>query len=238
MKVSQTQLDDLLELAATDVHLTRSRNAIEELKRSPELLEIQARLRESSSNFLEANNALETLKLDLKRLETDVELVEKRIAKDNQSLKETSVVKNAQGIQHELRTLAKRKSELEDQELEIMEAMGDAEEKVARVAADRKLIELDLAAKTAELEAEFRKIASGLDLSKADRQQLAQRIPAELISLYDLKAKKGVPVGRLSHRECGACRISIGATSLAEIASKPMDELVTCPECGAILVRS
>jgi len=237
MKVNQTQLENLLELAATDLLILRSKNAIEELKRNPEHSEISQRLRASSASFLEANNKVETLQLELRRLETDVDLVEKRIAKDNASLRETSVVKNAQGIQHELKTLAKRKAELEDQELAIMEALGEAENEVAAASADRKLIEDELAAKTAELEAEFRKIASGLELTNSDRKQLADRIPAELLDVYVAKSKRGVPIGRLSHRECGACRISIGATALAEIMAKPADEIVTCPDCGAILVR-
>lgn len=237
MKVNQTQLENLLELAATDLLILRSKNAIEELKRNPEHSEIASRLRASSAAFLEANNKVETLQLELRRLETDVELVEKRIAKDNASLRETSVVKNAQGIQHELKTLAKRKSELEDQELAIMEALGEAEAEVAAAAADRKLIEDELAAKTAELETEYRKIASGLELTVADRKQLADRVPTELLEIYTTKAKRGVPVGRLSNRECGACRISIGATGIAELTSKPADEMVTCPDCGAILVR-
>ena len=81
MKVNQTQLENLLELAATDLLILRSKNAIEELKRNPEHSEISQRLRASSASFLEANNKVETLQLELRRLETDVDLVEKRIAK-------------------------------------------------------------------------------------------------------------------------------------------------------------
>jgi len=237
MKVSQNQLQDLLELTATDLLLTRSRLHIEELKQDPMLLVLQAKSRQASTDFLAANNRMDDLKLELSRLETDLQLVEKRIAKDNADLLNTSVVKNAQGIQSELKTLAKRKSDLEDAELAIMDAMGDAEALVNQHKAAKAELDAELAKTNQRLEAEFRKIASGLDLQTADRKQLAERLPHELLELYAQKAKRGTPVARLSHRECGACRVNIGATDLAEISHAPADELVTCPECNAILVR-
>jgi uncharacterized protein len=58
-----------------------------------------------------------------------------------------------------------------------------------------------------------------------------------LLEIYEKKSLRGVAVGRLLNRECGACRMTIGATALAEIASTPRDELATCPDCQAILVR-
>ena len=62
-------------------------------------------------------------------------------------------------------------------------------------------------------------------------------ISSELIELYDKKASRGVPVARLLGRECGACRISLGATAFNEVESLARDEIATCPECQAILVR-
>lgn len=237
MKVSQNQLQDLLELTATDMHLARSRQHIEDLKQDPVLLTLQAKFRQSSADFLAANNRLDDLKLELSRLETDLGLVEKRISKDNADLLNTSVVKNAQGIQSELKTLAKRKSDLEDAELAIMDAMGEAESVAAALRQSRAEIEAELTKTNQRLESEFNKIASGIELTSADRKQLAERLTHELLELYAQKAKRGTPVARLSHRECGACRVNIGATDLAEINHAPADELVTCPECNAILVR-
>ena len=237
MQVSQNQLQDLLELAETDMSLARARMHIDELKNDAELLKLQTQLRLSSADFLDANNKVDALKLELSRLETDLEIVEKRIAKDNESLLNTSVVKNAQGIQSELKTLAKRKSDLEDAELAIMDAMGEAEANVAVVKQARGVLEAELAEITRVLETEFRKIASGVELTAADRKQLASRLPHDLLELYALKSKRGTPVARLNHRECGACRVNIGATDLADLNHAPADQLVTCPECNAILVR-
>ena len=39
-------------------------------------------------------------------------------------------------------------------------------------------------------------------------------------------------------RRCGACRIEIDKGELARIAAAPEDEVLRCPECGAILLRT
>ena len=44
------------------------------------------------------------------------------------------------------------------------------------------------------------------------------------------------PEQLLGHR-CGACRIEIDKGELARISAAPEDDLVRCPECGAILLR-
>jgi predicted nucleic acid-binding Zn-ribbon protein len=86
-------------------------------------------------------------------------------------------------------------------------------------------------------EAEIMKLRSGLDLAITQRAQQASRIDQALVELYEKKATRGVAVGRLLGRECGACRMTIGATALAEINAFPRDEIATCPDCQAILIR-
>ncbi len=81
------------------------------------------------------------------------------------------------------------------------------------------------------------KLRSGIDLLVQQRAQEVARTDAELLELYEKKASRGVAVGRLLNRECGACRMTIGATALAEISAMPQDDIATCPDCQAILVR-
>jgi predicted nucleic acid-binding Zn-ribbon protein len=138
---------------------------------------------------------------------------------------------------HRLETLKKRKSELEDLELAILERKDEVEATYKTVLTDKQAIDEELAAKESANEAEIMKLRSGLDLSTAQRSQQASRIDAELIALYEKKSSRGLAVGRLLGRECGACRMTIGATALAEINAMPRDEIATCPDCQAILIR-
>ena len=237
MKATQNQLQDLLELSAIDALMLKNRTEAENLGKDSRYLRLQDSLKGSSSDYIAANNRIDGLKLELQRLKVDVDLVDKRIAKDQAGLRNTSVVKEAQGLQHELKTLERRKQELEDQELAIMEAMETAEKDLAAVKGSRGEIEAELKAVIDELNREKARLVSGLELSATDRKRMTAGLPEELVNLYESKRKRGVPIGRLIHSECGACRMSVSATNLSLIIKAPADELVFCPDCNAILVR-
>lgn len=237
MKVSQNQLQDLLELTVTDQVITRTKNEVDGLRNSPVLAQLQVELRASSTKYIEANNKTDGLKLELKRVETDLATVEQRIKRDNTTLHSTGSARDAMAIQSELKSLNKRKSDLEEISLELMDQLAIAQAELENHVRDRAQIEERLRAETETLQATAAKLISGLTLRSADRAQLASRLSSELFELYAAKAKRGVPVGRLTHRECGACNMTITAAALQELLNSPSDELISCPECGAILVR-
>jgi predicted nucleic acid-binding Zn-ribbon protein len=237
MKATETQQADLLSLANLDLQIARSKAAIKNLSTGSQFADLREAQRGLAAKLIDARNALDTVELELKRSETDLKLVEDRIAKDQVRLNSTNNPKDAQGIQSELESLARRKSDLEDIELAILDQQEAAKAAFATVAVDKAAVDDDLSKGEDSNEAEIMKLRSGLDLLTNDRAQQAARISSELIELYDKKASRGVPVARLLGRECGACRISLGATAFNEVESLARDEIATCPECQAILVR-
>lgn len=237
MKASPSQQADLLSLSNLDLEITRARVALAGLTSGEAFSEMRAAQREAASSLIDSRNQLDSVELELKRAEADLALVEQRIEKDNLRLNQTSSSKDAQGIQAELETLKKRKSELEDLELAVLERKEQAEAAYKTILSDKQAIDEELASKEAANETEIMKLKSGLDLLTQQRAQEVSRSDIELFALYEKKAARGVAVGRLLNRECGACRMTIGATALAEITALPQDEIATCPDCQAILVR-
>src|SRR5699024_2638668 len=79
---------------------------------------------------------------ELKRLESDVQLVEQRRTRDADRLATSTNAKDAQALESELASLAKRVSDLEDMELEVMSRVEAAE---AAVAAQQALIDVTTA---------------------------------------------------------------------------------------------
>jgi len=237
MKATESQQSDLLSLANLDLEISRSKSAINNLSSGAQFSELREAQRGLAAKLIDARNALDTVELELKRSEADLALVEQRIAKDQARLNSTNNSKDAQGIQSELESLARRKSDLEDIEIAILDQQEAAKAVFATVSVDKAAVDDELAKGEAANEAEIMKLRSGLDLMTNDRAQQAARIAPELIELYDKKAARGVPVARLIGRECGACRISLGATAFNELESLARDDIATCPECQAILVR-
>lgn len=237
MKATESQQSDLLSLANLDLEISRSKSAIKNLSSGAQFSELREAQRGLAAKLIDARNALDTVELQLKRSEADLALVEQRIAKDQARLNSTNNSKDAQGIQSELESLARRKSDLEDIEIAILDQQEAAKAVFATVSVDKAAVDDELAKGEAANEAAIMKLRSGLDLLTNDRAQQAARIAPELIELYDKKAARGVPVARLIGRECGACRISLGATAFNELESLARDDIATCPECQAILIR-
>ena len=238
MKANLQDQKRLLELVELDLNLVKNASEKTKLLAATDIQIASEKALALSDQLIDARNKVGDLELELKRSENDLELVENRINKDNQRLSTTSSSKDAQGIEHELITLAKRKSELEDTELGIMEELDKVRAEL--IAAEKAKAEAE--SELNSLRSALSSNASTLDSQRAEltakRVALVGLIDPELAVAYQRKADRAVAVGRLTGRECGACRISITATNLEEIVALPADEISECPNCQAYLVRS
>ena len=238
MKANLQDQKRLLELVELDLNLVKNASEKTKLLAATDIQMASEKALAFSDQLIDARNKVGDLELELKRSENDLELVENRINKDNQRLSTTSSSKDAQGIEHELITLAKRKSELEDTELGIMDELDKVRAEL--IAAEKAKAEAE--SELNSLRSALSSNASTLDSQRAEltakRVALVGLIDPELAVAYQRKADRAVAVGRLTGRECGACRISITATNLEEIVALPADEISECPNCQAYLVRS
>ena len=237
MKATPDEQIQLLELSILDVEIARTRASLSNLSSGLAFAENRSQQRELAGKLIESRNALDSVELELSRADSDLKLVEQRIDKDKLRINQTSSPKDAQGIQSELETLAKRKSDLEDLELSIMERKEQCEAEFKIVSLEKATVDGELADLESANELQILKIRSGLDLATSKRAQESSRINSELLELYEKKNVRGVAVGRLVNRECGACRMTVGATALAEISALPKDVVATCPDCQAFLIR-
>jgi predicted nucleic acid-binding Zn-ribbon protein len=230
--------ESLLELAQLDIDLVRNAAERAKLLASKEIEAASFLALSLSDQLIDARNKVGDLELELKRSENDLELVEARIAKDKDRLVNTSSPKDAQGIEHELTSLAKRKSELEDLELSVLEELEKVRLELDAVSNSKQVAESDLSRLREGLSSSVIALDSERERLSASRQKLVATLDPELAVGYQKKADRGSSVGRLIGRECGACRLSITATNLDEILALPADEIAECPNCQAFLVRS
>ena len=93
-------------------------------------------LERATNQHVAAIVILSDLQRDQARSDADVEVVRQRIIKDQELLDSGSIndPKQLTNLQHELESLARRRTELEDVELEIMERIEGAEAAVTVLA--------------------------------------------------------------------------------------------------------
>ena len=74
---------------------------------------------------------------------------------------------------------------------------------------------------------------------EARRKELAGSFEEGLFGIYErIRTRSGIGAARLFHGTSEASGIALAAGDLAEIKAAPADDIVFCPDSGAILVRS
>lgn len=237
MKATSEHQSTLLDLSRIDLQLRRNQKSIDEITRGDEVLAQRQLLLANSERLLVARNEMDALKLELVRAETDLKLVETRIAKDEQLLQQSSNQKDVQGIQSQLQALAKRRGELEDAELVLLERKDEIDVSLKSINAERAEIQKLLESLETQQTAGLAKLTSGQQLLRDDRVRNLSQLSSELAEHYEKLFAKGVGVGRLDGLVCDACGMTLGGDSLESVRNTPSDELAHCGECGAILVR-
>lgn len=240
MKASPADQQQLLRLQAIDTRLQQLAHKLRSLPQTTELQALAERDAGVRSRRAEAVGALEDARAELGRIESDVDVVEKRIARDGERLTHTSSMKDVAALESELASLRKRLADLEDLELVVMQKVEDAETRVAEIDEERSAV----AAETARLEAERDEAAGGLgverDGAERDRTTIAGTVPEGLLAFYEQRRARGGGVGAalLRQRTCGGCTITLTGSDLEAVRRAAPDELVQCPECDRILVRT
>ena len=182
------------------------------------------------------------LEVEQSKIDADVEQVKARRERDRDRMDRGLVTnpKDLERMTHELASLERRVSSLEDEELEVMARLEDAQRdldalRTELTAADERIAELTAARdeKVAAIDAEL------LDV-EAQRGPSVEGLPTDLLALYDKlrAAKGGVGAAELRARQCGGCRLTLDNAELAVIRSAPVDQVVRCEECQRILVRT
>ncbi|PSL39404.1 hypothetical protein CLV49_3039 [Labedella gwakjiensis] len=239
MKANPAAQRSLLDLQTVDTNVTRVAHRKGHL---PEIAAIAALVADRDAlrgRLATELGAVEDARTDLARIESDVAVVDSRIARDTERLNGSSSAKDASALESELLSLARRKENLEDAELEVMERLEAAEAVYGETAAsDRSLSE-----RIAELEAT--RDASRADLDQelaaleASRSSLVSTIDDALVTAYERsRARSGFGAALLRAGTCGACTMTLTGNDLATVRSAPADDVLSCPECGAILVRT
>ncbi|WP_027942257.1 zinc ribbon domain-containing protein [Amycolatopsis taiwanensis] len=240
MKAEPAVQRQLLELAKVDAELSR----VEHRRRTlPELAEIgdaEKTLRERRDALVSTQTAASDLDREITRQEKEVESVHARGDRDRKLMESGSVAaKQMTDIQHELDTLSRRQTALEDDLLELMERREALEMDARHTGAEVDKAEESLAdAKRRRDEA-----LADLDTTQArraeDRAKLLPKFGDDLLRLYErVREQKGIGAALMKARRCGACQLELDRSTVAEIKAAPEDEVVRCDNCGAILVRT
>ncbi len=175
-------------------------------------------------------------------MEADLTATEGRAEAVNRRLYGGTVTaaRELQALAADVESLKARASVLEDQVLELMESREPLEAELAGLSA--RLEALDARRQTAAAALCDRRSRRGRGPGPAGeppgRRPLARCPPTCRPSTIGCgPASVGVAVARLVGNHCDGCHLTLSAMELDRIRHLPAGEVVTCEQCGRILVH-
>ena len=225
-----------------DIRLDALRHQLDTIPEVARLRELATKRHETEGRERDLRVEVSDLTDEQKKADRDVEAVKTRRERDQQMLDSGAVTnpKDAERMLHELESLARRISDLEDVEIEVMERLEEAQASLQNASHDLTEIDEQAAVLAKARDERAGDVQRQLDEASAEREQTVVEVPEDLLALYTKlrEQKGGVGAAALRAKQCEGCRLTLDASILRDIAIAPADDVLRCEECGRILVRT
>ncbi len=238
--MSLAELEQLLAIQERDLALDRLRHRRETLPERTELETRFAHARTLSGRRAEVQQQRDVVHAEERRFDDEARTVEQHAAEVDKKLYSgtTTSPRELQAMQADLEMLRRQVSELEDQELEVMEQrealdadLEQLDREIATVASEMESLQAAIARSEEEIDSE-------IATEEQARAELTGSVTGALLRDYERRRaqNKGAGAARLVGNTCQACHLSIPSTEAEQIRKAEGAEISYCDNCGAILV--
>ncbi|WP_382305805.1 zinc ribbon domain-containing protein [Herbiconiux sp. UC225_62] len=239
MKAPALEQRKLLDLQAADNRISQLNHSLRTLPQEARLAELQRDSIAARQEFGGVNGELEDARVEISRVEADIETVAAREKRDRERLQASASTKDIQGLEHELASLKVRRSNLEDIELEVMERVEEIELRLAAITARRDDIATEERLLAAQRDEQKERIAAQLAVAQSERSAIAAGVGAELLALYERQRERyGIGAALLRGGVSLGSNVALNGTDLAAIRSAAPDDVVLDPDSNCILIRT
>jgi predicted nucleic acid-binding Zn-ribbon protein len=232
----------LLDLQAVDTAIGQLDHRVKILPEHALLAERQSRRQGLGQALVAAETALSDATAAQTKAEADLVPVRERLARDERTVDggTLSDPKTLKAMIDEIAHLKTRISTLEDEELELMEAVENAEADRARIMKERTAIEDEMRALIAKRDAAVGDLQADLADRRSVRAGLLAEIPGPLVDAYEKVRSRsgGVGAAALQGRRCTGCGLEANPSDYEHYLAAAADEVLRCEECDRILVRT
>lgn len=234
-----SELESLYQVQQLDTRIFELRERLEDNPLKEELERLRGEEAECAKELSEAEEALEKSSRKQAALEDEIRSLDQKLSREEGKLYGGQVTnpKELRGLQAEVRSLKRKKDELETALLEEMEGQDGVKARLEELRSrDRELLAL-IEEKSGFLEREMGEVASELAELERERERWSSGVGEELMQLYErlLAAKQNLAVVKVIEGVCQGCRV--------ELPGKEYDRFLRtegvfrCSNCGRILVR-
>jgi predicted nucleic acid-binding Zn-ribbon protein len=231
-------LDRLLALQGVDDEVRRLQHQLDGLAEQRALDELVAQDATLAEGDTELEERLEAVAREQRQVEGEIDALGQRLAEEQARLYEGSLsgAREIQAAEAEIASTTRRRSEHEDQLLEIMERVEEIEARQAELREVRSSLAARIIEVTAERDAAAQDLIARIAEVQVRRGPIAAALPDELRARYDEAARRsgGTGVGVLRDNACTACRITFPMSEINGYLTGP--PLTTCSQCRRLLI--
>jgi hypothetical protein len=236
---SRESLIELLELQKVDSRIDRLMHRLHNLPEAAELEQLEARRAELRTSIAGAQAVVTEHVRHQTRLETDIDAISAKVKVEDLRLYGGTVTnpRELAGLQSEIEALRRRQTTLEDEDLEVLEARESAEKELAALEAEATALDVSIAETAGRRDVAVAGIEKELAEARGEREKLAPRFDAGLMSLYErLRGSMlgGVAAAALVDGTCQGCHMRLPSQEYERVRAST--GLVRCGECNRILV--
>lgn len=240
MKADPTDQRRLVDIAELDLRLAGLEHRRGALPEQAALDELEAERRAATESAARARIHVEDLDRAIAKLRSDLDAVRRRRERDSEmaaggGLSERQVTE----LEYELRSLGRRQETLGAELAELEERREAVEADVEHSGASVTELDSRLAEARTERDTALAELENAVSTTTDERARTAEGLPVELLELYARSVRSaGVGAAVLGGGRCSGCAMDLDRGTVAAFREAPPQDVLTCPECGVIVVRT
>ncbi|MBC7725881.1 MAG: hypothetical protein H7146_14235 [Burkholderiaceae bacterium] len=239
LKASPADQALLLDLQALDTKLQQLDHRSKALPELAAIAKLQVEADRLRLARTTESGVVDDTTTELRRIEADVVVVEARIARDDARLQASTSVKDVAGLESELAGLRRRRDELEEIELAVMEKLETLENAAQITAAEHADVLAQIQTIAAERDESLGALTTERGNVVADRAAISGRLPADLVALYERqRSRYGYGASHLRGGVSSASGVKLLENEMAIVRSAAPDDVLICPDSQAVLIRT
>ena len=232
-EISKQDIETLVKLQEAETQIVRLRAVLKEIEKQKGKSAV--RLKQFANGFEKKKEDLLRATSMCKDMEIEIQIVDDRIIKSNETLRMVKTNKEYQVLLREVDDNKKRKDALETELLEYFDEQENLEEIVKEGEKEYNLLKDQTDAEQEEIEKKSKDDRELLEEYLASQNEIGKTLDASLMNRFVKisKMNNGVAIASVKNEVCMGCFMNIPPQLYIEVQRGK--SLISCPQCSRIL---
>ncbi|HBT90194.1 C4-type zinc ribbon domain-containing protein [Desulfobacter sp.] len=231
--MSKPEIATLVKLQEAETQIVRLKDLLHEVEKKK--IKLASRLKQFAAALKENTEELEKLEKNCIDSENEIKIVDARIIKSNETLRNVTTNKEYQVLLREVDDNKKRKDALETELLQIMEEREKSQAVVNESTKEYQQLEEQIKAEQNQIEEQTTKDRKLLEEYIKSQKEIGVSLDPKLLDRFKRisKMNQGSAVANVQDEVCLGCFMNIPPQLYIEVQRG--NQLILCPQCSRIL---